>query len=284
MAPNRKPTAALACILSLAIPVTAAPLAPTHRMDQAREQYQPSTWPATGIRPGFALGSFEFPGLRGEPVQTAVDGIVQRRLLDAKGTPRVLIQMTVSDDIPEARERLLRYLAFVSSPGTRPTAEELGFPVGDVGYVGRAAGGPGRIAWIAFERGNLVFRVVCLEPQQDPHPDLPAIARSLDAEASKVSLLQGGSEVTRPDIATFFADRAICRAGEVVPLSLQIEDPGNPTLDWSIEGLGQGYVEQEPDGRWAFHATGAGSATVRLVVTGSLGTTSQAALEIEVGE
>jgi hypothetical protein len=71
----------------------------------------------------------------------------------------------------------------------------------------------------------------------------------------------------------------------VIPLAVQVADPaGAATPRFVIEGPGQGYVEQNGDGKWQLHTTGAGRTTVHLHATGVRGLVASSKVVIDVGE
>jgi hypothetical protein len=161
-----------------------------------------------------------------------------------------------------------------------PTAAELGLAVGDVGFVGRAPGK--RVAWIAFIRGNVALRLVCLDPRSDPHPEMARIAAELDRLVLDRPLLPAGEAPARIAVGSLDAGRASCRAGEALPLQLELS--GAPVaVHWVVGGPGQGYVERGHSGAWVLHTTKEGAIDLTCHVLGENGFTASGTVRIEVG-
>src|SRR5262249_15902296 len=153
--------------------------------------------------------------------------------------------------------------------------------VGDVGFVGLSAAP--RIAWIAFARGNVAVRVSCLDPRADPHPDMSAIARSIDLAILAVPPLAvpapgKAAVVPKPVVARFAPQRANCTVGEKVVLDLDARDPAGGALhfEFVVGGPGQGYVEADASGRQVLHTTKEGAITLTVQATGAMGTRAEA--------
>jgi hypothetical protein len=248
--------------------------------------YGASSWPRGALRPGFELGKLELAGLRGGECESAPPAPWARRFADANGTPRVMVEVVVADSAPLAHERLAVWLSTRNNPEPAPTANSQGIVVGDVGFVGLSAAP--RIAWIAFARGNVAVRVSCLDPRDDPHPDMSAIARGIDLAILAVPVLAvppgKAAVVPKPVIARFAPQRPSCTVGEPVVLDLDARDPagGTPHFEFVVGGPGQGYVEADAAGRQVLHTTKEGAITLTVQATGAMGTLAEATARIDV--
>ncbi|MEW6745526.1 MAG: hypothetical protein AB1486_22465 [Planctomycetota bacterium] len=256
----------------------------------ACERYEFDTWPKGVARAGLALAALDFDGYRGEPLELEPGGMITRHYNRVTGEGStlegagVLVESTVADTVEAAHRQLLAYLAFVSSPKTLPTTAASGIAAGDHGYVGFSGAGPDRIAWIAFVRGNVAVRLVCLDPRERAYPDLRTMARHIDAAIEKMPALERGSYPPRPAIHRLAATANVCRAGETVGLDVQVIDPlgGEPVLRWEIGGPGQGYVEKNSEGGLALTTTAPGTLRLTLFAAGSNGPQTSRSLTIEV--
>lgn len=273
-------TAIVANAVALACVGAAVAAAGDARLDGARKRYDPASWAASPVRDGMVLDAFRPAGFTPAAATGAFDGIVSRRYEDARGGPGFVLEMAVAPSIDAARERLLSWLAFVSSPGTRPTAASRGLSIGDAAFVGPSGAAAGRHAWIAFLRGNVAFRLTDLDPMAEPAPDLAAIATTLDRAASQAPLVL---RVSTPVIRSLSLDPPSVAAGADVTIAVDVADAtGTPVLDWTVGGPGQGYVEQDASGKLVLRTTGAGVIPLLLQVTGGNGSVATASVSVDV--
>lgn len=265
--------------VAVAAATQASPGIAVQRLAAAADRYQSSSWPAGPARAGLPVMDISFDGYQGGPVDFTPGAPVIRRFAGQEGVDRFLVELSVRETADAARTVLLEYLASVSSPHKVPAAASLGISAGDVGYVGRAP--ENRVSWIAFLRGNIAVRVVCLDPRSDPHPEMGRIAAALDLQILDQPALMAGEKVERIILASLTAART-CRAGSVVPLELQLT--AVPTaIQWVVGGPGQGYVEQDDAGVWRLHTTGEGAIDLVCHVLGADGFTSSAHASVDVG-
>jgi len=140
--------------------------------------------------------------------------------------------------------------------------------------VGYAPGD--RIAWIAFTRGNVAIRLVCLDPRAASYPPMARIAVEIDRLILDQPILVSPDQVRGPSFVEFNLSRSSCVAGQVVPLTLLLADPaGQPAaLYWVVGGPGQGYVEQDKGGGWFLHTTKAGAIQLTCHALGARGIAS----------
>jgi hypothetical protein len=267
-----------------------APATPLQEaMAATARRYDAASWQRGERRAGLALGAVELRGYAGGAVEHAHPGPLQRSFADQAGENRVLIEAYVENDAAGAEQRLIWWLTHVSKPGLVPTAASGNIPVGDVAYVGWSAPQPAppaqrRIAWLAFVRGNVAVRACCLDPGANPHPDMAAVAQTVDAAILGEPVVAAETPLPRPVLERFTA-RAQCTAGDVIPLALKVTDAaGTAAPRFVIEGPGQGYVEQDAKGTWQLHTTRAGRTTVHLHATGARGLVASSKLVIDVAE
>ncbi len=252
-------------------------------LQEVATRYRAAEWPRGELREGVNLGALVLPGYTGDVVEHAPPGPLQRRFVDKNGEVQFLVEAFVVDQVGEAHQHLVDWLATVSKPGTVPSAAQEGIPVGDVGYVGWARRTERRIAWIAFVRDNVAVRVACLDPSAVPHPDLASVAQVVDGAIAREARVVKGKAVPKPTIQRFAAERQRCRAGDVVPLTVQVDSASGPcSCRFVIDGPGQGYVEQDDRGVWQLHTTGAGSVTLVLQVTSARGTLATATAAVAI--
>ncbi len=257
-------------------------------LELARTKYSPAEWPRGERRDGFVLEELSLPGLAGREVEFE-PVVVARTYADAKGVARVLVEMEVGESVADAHAALLRHVAYVQSTKTLATAASRSLRAGDVGYVAYGGKDVSRIAWVAFVVGNLEFRVVKLEPDAEGAPDLAPLVELLSARALALPPLAADAPVSKPQVRRFTAERATFPAGASILLDVAATDPTGraPRLDFEIGAApngrgGQGYVEPDDQGRWRFHATGPGHATIIARVLGRNGTTATKSIAVEI--
>lgn len=254
-------------------------------IEAARAKYASAQWSHGARRIGLPLGDLEIAGLRGEePVFHA--GGVSRRYVDATEVPRVLVELEVAEDAAGAHEGLLRHIAYVQSTKTLPTAASRAIAAGDVGFVGYGGRDGSRIAWLAFASGNLSLRVKNLDPDAVGAVDVTPVVIQVAELAAAQPLVAEGAALPRPQIARFAPEATTVVAGESLRLDLLASDvDGRPVaFDFTVGGWqqGQGYVEQDEQGAWRFHATGAGTLALTLEARSRFGTTTRQTLELAV--
>jgi len=251
----------------------------TKRLAEAAVRYEAAAWPSGPARTGLPLMAITADGYVGGPAELLPGAQVLRRFADDEGVERLLVELSVRHTAAEARTVLLEYLASVNSPHPVPEASGLGLAVGDAGYVGRAPGK--RIAWIAFVRGNVTVRLVCLDPQADPHPEMAAIAAGIDRLVLEQPARADAGPGPRIAITALACSRRQCVAGEVVPLQLRLSaEPA--AMRWVVGGPGQGYVERDDHGVWQLHTTKHGAIDLQCHVLGPNGYTDSGTTHIEV--
>jgi hypothetical protein len=265
-------------LASLASAQERIPLDP--QLAAASARYEAAGWPKGELRAGFDLSRQEFAGFRGDELDAGDGGPLLRPYRDDAGRTRFLIELTVADTVQGAHDALLAAIAFVTTPKMLPTAERAGVPVGDVGYVGFSGAGPGRIAWVAFVRGNLCARLVCTDASADLYPDMPRLARELDAGLQAAPPLSASDVVPHPPIDRLELERSSCTAGDVVRIDLKM--PEGAWVSWAVGGPGQGYVEKGKDGASYLHTTGPGQLTLKATVTSALGTRTSRSVTLAV--
>src|SRR5262245_41706733 len=148
------------------------------RVEETRVAYGAASWPKGDRRPGVALEALAFPGYAGRAVEATPSADAERffdRAPAADGAPRQAafrVQAWTLATAESAHDQLVLLLACVSSPKLAPTTAASGVAAGDVGFVGPAGSGNGRISWIAFVRGNVAVRVSAVDLAHDLSPGL----------------------------------------------------------------------------------------------------------------
>ncbi len=250
-------------------------------LEEVAVRYDVAKWPRGQRRAGLALGAVALKGFVGGPVEQDGELPPQRAFSDEREQRVLLVQAYVGEQTDDAQKRALGWLANVSKPGTVPTAAAAGIPVGDIGFVGWSKPAERRIAWIVFVRDNLAVRVSCMDPSENPHPDLAAVAQTIDAAIAQEPLVAAGP-LPRPKLPRCVADRTHVRAGENVVLSIEATDPaGSPTLQFEVQGPGQGYVTADA-GRWLLRTTGPGRLVVQVKARGVRGLATTQSVIIDV--
>ena len=254
-------------------------------IELARLRYGAAEWPRGDRRVGFALGEFSIAGLTGGTLEFHAGG-VSRRFDDATGVGRVLIELSVSDQVAGAHDALLHHIAYVQSTKTLPTAASRGIAAGDIGYIGHGGRDGSKIAWLAFTVGNLEFRVQDLNVDAAGAVAVRPVVEQLAAQAAAMPVVPAGVVLPRPSIERFAAEASSVVAGESVLIDVVGHDSdGKPAaVDFIVGGTnqGQGYVEQDEQARWRFHATGAGATQITLEARSRLGTKTTRTIEITV--
>lgn len=254
-------------------------------IETARAKYAMPSWIKGARRDGFALGDLEFAGLTGRAVEHDAGG-AKRTFTDGAGVPRVLVELAVFDEVAPAHEALLTHIAYVQSTKTLPTAASRSIRAGDLGYIGYGGRDGSKIAWLAFVVGNLEFRVKDLEPDAVGAVDVRPIVEAIAARAVAQPALPEGASLQKPSIERFAAEQQSVVAGESVALDVDVREAGGApcAVDFVVGGWqqGQGYVEQDEQGRWRFHATGAGKLEITVKALGRNGTTATRTLKLDV--
>jgi hypothetical protein len=256
------------------------------RLAEVRILYEREDWPAGGRRAGFDLGAVELGGYSGAPA-TGLSGLVTRRFRALReGDTGFVVEMRVGDRVAEAQDQLLSWLASVSSSGRVPRARELGFAVGELGFVGRSRHGDDHPAWIGFARGNVALRISALDLRPAGRPRLGDLARALDLEVGARRLLEPGEPVPHPTISRLSCERLRAVAGEVLRIDVDVSDPlgGRAQLAWHLGGPGTGYVERGALGGWWLHTTGPGELQLTVEALGSGGTFSRRSLALVLAD
>lgn len=254
------------------------------QLEVAREIYRPDTWAQGGLRAGLALGALELEGFQGAEPEGS-HGLVLRRFgalqPEAGG---FFVELTVSDDLAGAREQLLAWLSGVTSPERVPRADELGFSVGEIAFVGRSRYGAEHPLWIAFVRGNLAVRVQATDLRVEPRPKLVEAAKRIDAAIALVPLLAANESVPHPAIDALSAAKSSPKAGETVRIGVDAFDPkgGEPRLTWILGGPATGYVERGDDGAWYLHSTGPGAMELTVEAFGANGTFARRSIQLRI--
>lgn len=261
------------------------------QIEAARRTYDAAQWPRGTRRNGFDLSALQPPDLVGENLELRVGSqSVARRYLDAAGTPRVLVELSVFDRIGAAHQALLRHLAYVQTPRPLPTAASLGIGAGDVGYVGVAGVQQERISWIAFVHGNLELRVSNLDLLAESQPDLRGVVERLDAAIQATEAAGERGSVPRP---VFERVAAAFERGKVEqPLALEIaahdSTGGAVRLEFEVlKGQGEVIPEDGAQGSPANHRFtvlpgSAGPLEIRIHALGKHGTFADATLKLQI--
>jgi len=278
----------LACLALAAQAQNAAesrsPLALSQRAE-ARARYAQPSWTRGAMRVGLAN-------------ELALDGFVAAELGSERGlvtrtfrhadtpaaAPSFVVESFVADSIDGAQDALVTWLAGVQSAQTMPGLAELGLSVGEAGFAGRSGAGPNTLAWLAFVRGNVAVRVVACDAPREPGLDLGALATAVDLAVQRTPALAAGAAPAKPQIERLSLPRLATVAGTNLRLDWNVIDPahGEPHLEWTVGGPGQGYVERAKDGAWELHTTGPGVITLGLEVTGSTGTFARREVTLNV--
>ncbi|MFH0945731.1 MAG: hypothetical protein V2A76_11080 [Planctomycetota bacterium] len=249
------------------------------RLAEVAAQYGSEGWQASPRRAGLPLGELEFPGFVGEDVYSSA-GHIERRFCGADDLLSFNVEAKVCDNVPAAHAVMLEWLAGLSSLAPAPSAAELGFAVGDVGYAGLSGAAPGAISWIAFSRANVAVRVSVDEVHAPLTLDMQAISREVDRQVMLQTELGPKQALPRPVVRRLEVQQANCVAGDVLAIDLDVQDAeGEPAaITWTVNGPGQGYVERRDDGVFRLYTTGPGRIELSVQVTGRLGVSSVASL------
>jgi hypothetical protein len=259
------------------------------RIATVHEQYHEDAWALGAMRDGILLGSQTLPGLHGGAVRLKGDVVLRSfRLAEAPAdaAPALIVEAVVTDDVESAQERLMHWLAGLSSPQAAPADTRFGVDLGQAGYVGPSGAGPHAFSWVAFVQGNVAVRLLNADVHAHPALDLPKLAAAIDAGIVGRAPLAPGAAVLKPQVAQLgLAAEAAVVAGQPVRLDVGVIDPidGTPVLAWSLGGAGQGYVEQRGDA-WYLFPTGPGAATVTLSAVGSTGTVATRAFDVDIAD
>jgi hypothetical protein len=255
------------------------------RVTVTKQRYNFDTWPLSRARyNGLCLRDLRFSSYHVQPVDFVPKSPVILSFAGEDDINRFLIEITIRDSVAEAREKLVEYLTFISSTKLMPTTNEKGIHAGDIGFVGIS--GSGNYAWITFVTGNICIRVVCLDPRVQPSTDLGYLAEKIDGVIRSQPKLASGAELSHPVISVFSADKGSYKAGDIIPLNLQVSEPsGKPeTYKWVIGNSGQGYVEMDKQGQWNLHTTKSGIFDVTCYVLGPTGTYTSKAISLTVAD
>lgn len=285
-------TILLAAVFGAALAIAQQPVAASRparardpQVQRAHDRYQATNWPRTDRRAGFDLGSFKIHNYEGSAVESIGENATARRFNPTGEKQLFLVESWVFDTTDAAHEKLIEMLAFVSSPGTLPTAQSNGTNSGDIGYIGFSGAAPGRISWMGFVRANIVVRITNLNTKESPAIDAAAIALLADSTILSLPKLLENQPVPRPKIDKLAFGVSSVAAGAVVPLELAMTGAGaSPVIEWIVGGPGQGYVERGASGAFELHTTGAGRIELGIQVTSPMGTTGAAKAFIEVKE
>ncbi len=279
------------CAALIAASEPSAPAQQSFDLDRRRVEalgarYGADAWPRGARRIGFELGVLTLPGLEGRACERLGETRVIRLFADEQRVDRVLVEMDVQDTVDAAHAALLQQIARVSSGKTLPTTSSRGWSTGDAGFIGYAGTAQERVAWIAFAIGNVAFRMVCLDPRADPHPDLGFLATKLTQAALATATIADDQPLPRPRFERLALDRERCAIDREIAIDSRVVDPLEKPVrvDFEVGGTGRGYVETDAQGRRSFHATGAGRVTLTLHALGSNGTVASRSVDLEVTE
>lgn len=251
----------------------------------ARMLYEPANWPQGALRAGFALGELELDGFVREALEPRGDEVLARYApSDERHSSGFLIEMLVASDLDGAREKLLSWLASVSSPDPLPRASELGIAVGEIGFVGRSPHGEEFPHWIAFVRGNVALRLAARDLDHEARPSLAALARRVDAFARASRALGEGERVPEPSVAKLEVERARLRAGQRTRIALELADGagGRALPSFVLGGPATGYVQRAADGGFELFTTGPGALELIVEALGSNGRIARRSLHLLV--
>lgn len=263
--------------LLLAASAVAAHAAGGPGMAEAEARYGADRWPSSPVVAGFELGRFTADGLVAEGgIDVMEDGWVTRRYADGQGRAVLQVELYVGDSAAEAHHIMVAMLAHVVSQ-----AEPI--HLGDVAFMGRSSAAPGRLAWVGWCRGNLVFRLMALATDLPTSPDLEATGRAIDRRALLGPLVAQGATVPKPTVQSLAAVPAQAAAGDVLDLDLAVDGRDDVVVTWIVGGSGQGYVQDDAAGRPRLHTTSAGAIDLTARVTSPLCTSTQVTIAIPVG-
>lgn len=255
----------------------------------AHDRYRSGDWRRGERKAGFDVGSLKIHNFDGSAVEVIGDNALARRFTaTGAAKPLYLIESNVYEAVADAHEKLAEILAFVSSPGTLPTMRASGHDVGDIGYIGYSGAAPGRIAWLAFVRGNITVRVTNLQTSESPAIDAAAVAKLADNAILAAPTLLDTQSLPKPAIDNFTFDKNSVVAGKIVKINFSVSGvTGEPNIDWITGGTGMGYVERAATasgapGNFELHATGAGAFELTARVTSPLGVSAEAKATIAI--
>lgn len=250
---------------------------------RTRERYQSSAWAVGERRAGLDLSTVRIQNYTGGPVEVTAPNASVRRIQPLDQLPQYLIESWVFETCAGAHDKLAELLAFVTNPENMPAPASFGFEVGDAAYVGPSGAAPGRIAWIAFVRGNIAIRVVNLKTG-DAHEVEPAdVSRAIDRAILASPRLPDQAPLPKPAIESLQFEKPAATAGEIVRIQFKVPGATDKTqYQWTVGGPGQGYVERTEAGTFALYTTGAGKINLVLDVTNPMGVTTSATASIEV--
>lgn len=259
------------------------------RIATVRGLYDVDSWQLGAVRDGVLLGSLELSGLRGDAMRPKGDVVIRsftRADAPADASAALLVEVAVADSVEAAQDRLVLWLAGLSSPQAAPEDTRFGVDLGQAGYVGPSGAGQRAFSWVAFVRGNVAVRLLNVDPRANPTLDLGKLAEAIDQGITARAPLALGAAVPKPQVAKLgVAAESPVVAGQPVLLDVAVVDPldGAPALAWNVGGVGQGYVELRGDG-WYLFPTGAGAATVTLTAVGSTGTVTTRTLDVGIAD
>jgi hypothetical protein len=249
---------------------------------ETRARYAQPLWAQGAARRG--LREVSFAGWSSGALRSD-QGLLTRAFQNGAGgqaSPSFVLETCVADTAGEAHELLVGWLAGVQSSVKAPSTAEAGLTVGEIGFVGRSGAGPGALSWIAFVRGNVAVRVSACDYAQAL--DLGAVASAVDLAIQQESVLEEGVVPAKPRIDALSLPRSTAIAGDVLRIQVAVADPaaGEPHLQWTVGGPGQGYVEKDVHGDWQLHTTGPGAITLSVEATASTGTWARGEVAVTV--
>ncbi|MFH2000427.1 MAG: hypothetical protein ABIK28_12145 [Planctomycetota bacterium] len=255
----------------------------SRQVAEAKELYGFDQWPAGLIRDGLPLASLDFTGYQ----RTAIDfqpGLPVILRYSDESSPRFLVEVLVCDSAVEAREKLVVYLTYISSPGKVPAIADAGVAAGDVGFVGLAPAGA--MAWIVYVRDNIYVRICNLNPRIEPQPPMSSLAERIDKIILEQPVPEIAGKISRPSVDLRCEDSSPHTAGEKIPLKLAVRDRAGDAaaVTWVIGGTGQGYVEDDEFGNPWFHSTKEGKIRLDCHVLGARGTIVSHSLDLTIAK
>lgn len=251
-------------------------------IERAAERYGAEAWKAGALRRGIPLGELELPNLVGDALEC--DGGALTRTFRSVGatSPAVVIRARVLEAPEDAQRVLLGWLGGISARALARPAVGLG----DVGYMEPSRDAKAQAhRLVYFVRGNVAVAMWTYDPRETTGLDLLPFAKSIDAavRATVRAEEQPLERLPRPEVDPLLVpERTV--GPTPVPLAPGVRGPDGLecTLRWRVSGAGQGYVERDRAGAWAFHPTGPGEVTLTLEATSRLGVCTERSVTLQV--
>jgi hypothetical protein len=265
------------------------------RIQYVKEKLNFSKWPVVSgnLRSGLAISSDILPQISKMRLVEPEDDFRIERLqkmqfieinrkwkYEKNRFDAVMITATTSES---ARNHLILRYAY-SQPDPPPVKRmgaDFGLKIGDICLVTPEDSAGESFTSIDFVRDNVI---IMLSAEGGIRKELRAMAKTIDAMLLKnKSALKYDDLPDIPRIKTFSVEKSKIHLGEKVPLSVEINNPGNNKLNfyWEVTG---GGVEKNLLDQFIYYAGDPGKQKIQLTVINDVGLYHTQTLNVEVSE